>query len=119
MDTQDYVIDLLRGATTSNLIDHYDLAKAKVTRCKNIIKRLSKNKNFFDRASKFSAAIRFHREELALAEKNKDAIFGLLLSVYNKHCQINQIPFGASNITDIKKANVDIKIVVIKKEAAE
>lgn len=119
MNTHDYVIDLLRGATTSNLIDHYDLAKSKVTRCKNTIKRLSKNKNFFDRTGKFNASIRFAREELALAEKNKDAIFGLLLSVYNKHCQINQIPFGASNITDIKKANVDIKIVVIKKEAYE
>ena len=115
MDTQDYVIDLLRGATTSNLIDHYDLAKAKVTRCKNNIKRLQKNKDMFARSSGVNQSIRFDREELALAEKNKDAIFGLLLSVYNKHCQINQIPFGASNITDIKKANVDIKIVVIKK----
>ena len=44
MNTHDYVIDLLRGATTSNLIDHYDLAKSKVTRCKNTIKRLSKIK---------------------------------------------------------------------------
>ena len=117
MDTQDYVLDLLRGATNSNLLDHYDLAKSNVTKCKNIIKRLQKNKNWFDRSSKVNQSIRFYQRELTLAEKNKDAIFGLLLSVYNKHCQINQIPFGASNITDIKKANVDIKIVVVKKDS--
>jgi hypothetical protein len=118
MNEQDYVIDLLRGATTSNLLDHYDLAKSNVTKCKNNIKRLQKNKNIFDRSSKVNQSIRFYQQELTLAKKNKDAIFGLLLSVYNKHCQINQIPFGASNITDIKKANVDIKIVVVKRKAA-
>ena len=116
MNEQDYVLDLLRGATNSNLLDHYDLAKSNVTKCKNNIKRLQKNKDKFDRSS-VNQSIRFYQQELTLAKKNKDAIFGLLLSVYNKHCQINRIPVGASNITDIKKANVDIKIVVVKRAA--
>jgi hypothetical protein len=114
---KDYIMDLLRGATTSSLLDHYDLAKHKVIRCKKNLKRLDKarilNNNNVSRGS-----YNFYRQELCLAEKEKSAILGLLLSVYNKHCQINDKSSGASNITEIKKSGFDIKITVVKKQQA-
>ena len=112
---KDYIMDVLRGATTSSLLDHYDLAKHKVTRCKNNLKRLDKARILNNKNNASVGSYNFYRQELCLAEKEKDAILGLLLSVYNKHCQLNDKFSGVSNITQIKKSGFDIKIAVVKK----